>query len=211
MSNAVAVRAYVDEGSKGNGAAGILFPLVLPRLLDNDLFFEFCQKNPDLRIERNANGDVRLMTPSDSETDYYNTQITTDLNIWNRQQGEPGYVFGPSAGFTLPNGAVRSPDASWIAPERYEAIPQEERRRFPVVCPDFVVELMSPSDSLVEAQSKMEEYQANGALLGWLIDRENRRVYIYRPNQEPVETENPATVSADPEIPGFSLSTGRIF
>ena len=147
---------------------------------DVQAFFDFCQDNGQdtLHFERDPNGRVRLMPPSGSKTGYINMLIGHCLAAWNETLENPGYVFDSSAGFQLPNGAVRAPDASWVAKERYEALTHEQQEGFPPLCPDFVVEVMSPSDRLAALKRKMEEYKSNGARLGWLIDRKNRVVHV---------------------------------
>ncbi len=188
------------------------FAFIPPRINDDEAFWEFCLKNPSLRIERDADGVVKIMPPSTGfQTGNRNLEIVRQLGNWNVEAGEPGYGADSSTGFRLPNGATRSPDASWTRRERIDVLTPAERERFAPLCPDFVVELLSPSDDLSETQEKMEEYIANGAQLCWLIDRANRTVYIYRPNQTTVILANPTEVSGDPELPGFTLSLARIF
>jgi Uma2 family endonuclease len=184
----------------------------LPALVQmtDEQFYEFCQANRDLRIERSANGEVIIMPPAFSDTGNRNIKISQQLANWADQDGT-GETFDSSAGFTLPNGATRSPDASWIRLNRWNALSEEQKASFAPTCPDFVIELRSASDTLSSLQDKMQEYIANGALLGWLIDRKNRNVYIYRPNQEPQVLENPETVSGDPELPGFVLRLAKIW
>lgn len=178
-------------------------------MTDNQ-FFEFCQLNRDLRIERSAQGDLIIMAPTGSETDERNFDLIGQLWAWTRQSGT-GIGFGSSGGFTLPNGAVRSPDTAWIKLSRWEAIPPEQRQKFAPICPDFVTELRSATDSLKVLQDKMQEYIANGTSLGWLIDPLERKVYVYRPAAPLEELDNPATVSADPVLPGFVLNLSRIW
>jgi Uma2 family endonuclease len=174
-------------------------------------FYEFCQRNPALNVELSADGAIILMSPVDFHTDTINSRIVSKLIIWNDALPEPGEVSGPSAGFTMPDGSIRSPDAAWTSAERLNALSEEDRRGFAKVCPDFVLELMSPSDRPGGAKEKMEEYIANGARLGWLIHRKRRKVYVFRPGK-PMDTLNdPATVSGVPELPGFTLSMDRIF
>ena len=185
-------------------------PIVLklaPALeLTDEQLLEICSLNDDIRIERNSLGQLELMPPTSGDTSNQNFDIITDLGIWVRADGT-GVGFESNAGFTLPNGAMRSPDAAWILRDRWEALPRAERRRFPHICPDFVIELRSGSDRLRTAQAKMEEYIANGARLGWLIDPVDPRqlIYVYRPDT-PVEVlEAPESISGDPELPGFTL------
>ncbi|MFB8787887.1 MAG: Uma2 family endonuclease [Potamolinea sp.] len=173
-------------------------------------FYEFCLANRDLRIERTANGEVIIMPPAFSDTGNRNGKIFQQVANWADQDGT-GETFDSSAGFTLPNGATRSPDVSWIKLERWNALTEEQKASFAPICPDFVIELRSSSDTLKGLQDKMQEYIANGVSLGLLIDRKNRKVYIYRPNQEPEILDNPETVSGDPELPGFVLQMAKIW
>jgi Uma2 family endonuclease len=173
-------------------------------------FYEFCAVNRELRIERSASGDVIVMPPTFSDTGNRNLKIVQQLANWSDRDGT-GEVFDSSTGFTLPNGAVRSPDASWIQLERWNALSDEQKASFAPICPDFAIELRSPSDRLGDLQDKMQEYIANGTSLGWLVDRQNRKVYIYRPDREPEILDNPETVSGDPELPGFTLQMAKIW
>ena len=184
------------------------FPAIKSMSLEQ--FYEFCLANRDLRIERTASGDVIIMPPAFSDTGNRNIKIAQQLANWAEQDGT-GETFDSSAGFTLPNGATRSPDASWIKLERWHGLTEEQKSSFAPICPDFVIELRSSSDTLNGLQDKMKEYIANGASLGWLIDRKNRKVYIYRPNQEPGILNNPETVSGDPVLPGFVLRMAKIW
>jgi Uma2 family endonuclease len=131
--------------------------------------------------------------------------------MWNRSEGEPGYVFDSSSGFRLPNGAVRAPDVAYVTKERFEALSPDERANHAPLAPDFLVEVMSPSDRLSDLKAKMKEYAANGVRLGWLINRKKCTVYVYRPGQAAQELTDVDTVSADPELPGFTLPLERIF
>ena len=178
--------------------------------MTDEQFYEFCQANRDLRIERTARGEVIIMPPAFSDTGNRNFHIAAQLWNWAEQDGT-GIGFDSSTGFTLPNGATRSPDASWIKLERWNALTEEQKASFAPICPDFVIELRSSSDTLSSLQDKMQEYIANGASLGWLIDRKNRNVYIYRPNQEPKVLNNPETVSGDPELQRFVLRMAKIW
>jgi Uma2 family endonuclease len=173
-------------------------------------FYEFCQANRDLRIERSASGEVIIMPPAFSDTGNRNVKIVQQLANWADEDGT-GEVFDSSSGFTLPNGATRSPDAAWIRQERWNGLAEEEKASFAPICPDFVVELKSSSDTLSSLKTKMEEYIANGALLGFLIERKPRQVHVYRPGREPEILENPDAVSGDPELPGFVLQMARIW
>ena len=173
-------------------------------------FAQFCLANQDLRIERTAQGKVIIMPPAFSDTGNRNVKISQQLANWSDQDGT-GESFDSSAGFTLPNGAMRSPDAAWIRLERWNALSDEQKASFAPICPDFVIELRSSSDTLSSLQEKMQEYLSNGILLGWLIDRKNRRVYIYRPHQDVEILDNPETVKGDPELSGFGLQMAKIW
>ena len=178
--------------------------------ISDEQFFQICQKNSDLRFERNAQGDITIMAPAGSETGMRNSDLNADIVIWNRRK-KLGDTFDSSAGFKLPNGADRSPDSSWILKEKWEVLTPEQRSRFAPICPDFVMELMSPSDSLKTTQAKMQEYQENGARLGWLINRKDRQVEVYRIGQ-PVEIlKSPTTLSGEDVLPDFVLDLAAIW
>ncbi|MCC5626390.1 Uma2 family endonuclease [Nostoc sp. CHAB 5715] len=191
-----------------------IIPMVLqlqPAIaLTEDQFYEFCQLNRDFRIERNAAGELVIMSPTGSETDERNFNLVGQLWVWTKQDGT-GVGFGSSGGFTLPNGAVRSPDAAWIKRDRWEAIPPELRKKFAPICPEFVIELRSQSDRLQILQDKMQEYIDNGTQLGWLIDRKQRRVFIYRPNIAVEVLDNPKTLYGEPLLPGFVLDLSQVW
>ena len=180
--------------------------------MDDDMIAEFSALNDCLRIERTAEGEIILMPPAFSDTSSRNADITIDLGIWARINGM-GRHYESSAGFKLPNGALRSPDASWISNSRLDALTNEERSGFYSICPDFVIELRSTSDSLSMLQDKMREYMDNGAKLGWLIDPMSspKRVHIYRPQAEARIFDEPDEISGDPELPGFTLDLRRIW
>lgn len=178
--------------------------------LTDEQFFQLCRNNSDLRFERTGSGELIIMPPTGGETSNNNFEISVQLGIWNKQNNL-GKGFDSNGGFTLPNGAVRAPDAAWIKLERWEALSQQQRRKFLPLCPDFVVELLSPTDSLPQVQAKMQEYIANGARLGWLIDTDTRRVEIYRPNRDVEILENPLALSGEDVLPGFVLDLSAIF
>ncbi|BAI88787.1 Uma2 family endonuclease [Arthrospira platensis NCB002] len=167
--------------------------------------------NPDLRLERTATGELLVTPPTGSESGKRNSRIIGQLDRWDEAHEELGVAFDSSTGFILPNGAIRSPDASWVSRPRWEALTPEVRRGFAPLCPDFVVELRSPTDSLSELRQKMGEYLENGARLGWLIDPQNRRVEIYRPQQEIEVLEEPTELSGGDVLPGFVLRLNRIW
>ena len=178
--------------------------------MTDDLFAEFCSMNDDLRIELTAEGIIEIMPSAFAYTGSKNAKISAALENWSSQD-DSGLVFDSSAGFTLPNGAVRSPDASWIPLSRWSALTPEEKNGFSSICPDFVVELRSDSDRLSVLQAKIEEYIANGARLGWLLDPLQKQAHVYRPNAQPVILDNPESLSADPELPGFTLDLKPIW
>jgi Uma2 family endonuclease len=178
--------------------------------LTEDQFFQLCQENDNIRLERTAKGELIIMSPAGGETSSSNAGLTAQLWIWN-EQNKLGKVFDSSGGFKLPNGANRSPDAAWVKLERWKALTPEQQKKFPPLCPDFVVELLSPSDSLKETQDKMREYRDNGALLGLLINRKNRQVEIYRPGAAVEILDNPTEVSGESVLPGFVLNLGSIW
>jgi Uma2 family endonuclease len=167
-------------------------------------FEELCREYRKLRLELTSTGELIVMPPTGSETGRQDFNLTTQLGVWSVRDGT-GVGFGSSSGFILPNGAIRSPDASWIKREKWDSLTAEQRKKFAPLCPDFAVEIRSPSDTLTELYLKMFEYLENGASLGWLIDPFKRQVYVYRPGEEVVILNNPETVSADPVLPGFTL------
>jgi len=173
-------------------------------------FYEFCQTNPELRIERNAAGEVIVMPPAFADTGNRNFKISQQIGNWADEDGT-GEAFDSSAGFTLPNGAVRSPDAAWILSDRWNALSPEEKTSFAPIAPDFVVELRSGSDRLKTLQDKMVEYMENGVRLGLLIDRKNCQVHVYRPDREVEVVDHPEIVSCQPEMPGFVLKMAKIW
>ncbi|WP_413175136.1 Uma2 family endonuclease [Anabaena azotica] len=185
------------------------FPSSMP--MTDEQFFDFCQENRDLRIERNQFGDISIMSPAGSETGNREFNIAVQLGVWSEQDGT-GIGFSPSTGFKLSTGAERSPDASWIKLDRWNKLTPEQQKKFAPICPDFVIELRSASDNLQPLKDKMQEYmQEPGIQLGLLIDRKNRHVYIYRPGQIAECLENPDTVSCEPVLPGFVLKMEKIW
>jgi Uma2 family endonuclease len=173
-------------------------------------FERLCDEYRELRLELTSTGELIVMPPTGSETGRSNSNLTYQLEAWSRQNGT-GVCFGNNAGFTLPNGAIRSPDGSWIRRERYDSLTERQKKTFAPICPDFAVELRSASDTLKELYLKMFEYLENGASLGWLIDPFKRQVYIYEPNHEVVVLDNPETVSGDPLLPGFTLNLAELW
>ena len=190
-------------------------PINLSSLIDlsqmgDEQFYEFCLTNPDLRIERNSNGEIVVMPPAFADTGNRNGRVFGQLFVWAEADGT-GEVFDSSAGFTLPNGAMRSPDVAWILSDRWHALQPEQQASFAPIAPDFVVELRSSSDTLASLQEKMMEYVVNGVRLGLLIDRKNRQVHIYRPEQEPTVLDAPESVICGPELPQFELKMAKVW
>ncbi|CAN5294023.1 Uma2 family endonuclease [soil metagenome] len=185
------------------------FGRVLKKMSDEQ-FFEFCRSNPELRIEMSKKGEIVVMPPTFSETGGKNFSLAVKFGIWAEKDGT-GKGFDSSTGFVLPNGAIRSPDLSWIKFERWNALTAKQREKFAHICPDFVVELRSTSDSLKKLQAKMIEYIENGTSLGWLIDAEKHKVYVYRQNAEVEVLQNPAKISGEPFLKGFTLNLKEIW
>ena len=199
-----------DSAPDAAGTPPIILKLSPLIEMDDNQFAEFCSQNRDLRIERTAAGELEIMAPAFSHTGHRQSKINYQLEGWTQRDGS-GIAFVPPAGFTLPNGAIREPDASWISRTRLQALTPEQRSGFYNICPDFVIELRSDTDRLSVLQAKMEEYIANGAQLGWLIDPQTTRVYTYRPNHEVEIIQNPDSISADPILPGFTLDLREIW
>ena len=173
-------------------------------------FEQLSRKYRKLRLELTSTGELIVMPPTGSETGRLNFNLTSQLAAWFSQLGA-GVCFNSNAGFTLPNGAIRSPDVAWIKSERWDSLTEQQKKKFAPICPDFVVELRSPSDNLTPLYLKMFEYIENGTYLGWLIDPVKRQVYVYRPDHEVVTLNNPETVSADPLLPGFTLNLPELW
>lgn len=178
--------------------------------IDEEQFFEFCQQNRDWRIERSAEGDLEIMVPTGGETSDRNSEINMQIRQWAKRDGT-GIAFDSNGGFVLPDGAMRSPDASWVRRERLAGLTAEQKQKFLPLCPDFVIELRSPSDPLASVEAKMREYMENGARLGWLLDPEERRAHVYKPGDPVRIPENPGRLSGDPVLPGFVLDLKPIW
>lgn len=175
--------------------------------ITEDMFFDLCQANSQLFMERDKEGNIIVMAPTGSDTGNYNFEFGLELGIWNRGS-KAGYVFDSSSGFTLPNGAVRSPDLSWISKSRWESLPEVQRKKFAPICPDFVVEVRPLSDDLSDLQDKMKEYYANGCSLGWLIDRIGKKAYIYRKDGSvEIKKDIPVQLSGEDLLPGLIVDT----
>ena len=177
--------------------------------MSREQFFQFCQLNRDVRIERNAEGGIAVMTPAGGETGARGALLSAALYRWAEEDGT-GVAFDSSTGFELPNGAVRSPDAAWVLRNRLARLSPEDKERFLPLCPDFVIELLSPSDSRAAAERKMEEYRANGARLGWLIDPARRQGAIYRADGSLEQRTETDVVTGETVLPGFSLDLAAI-
>ena len=178
--------------------------------LTEEQFFELCQINELIRFERNSDGTLVLMPLVGGLTSHRNANLTYQLATWNRDNSL-GVAFDSSVGFILPNGAMRSPDASWLKLDRWNALTEEQKEKFPLVCPDFVAELRSETDCLKRLQNKMREYRHNGARLGWLIDLETQKTEINRPNRKVEVLECPTTLSGEDVLPGFILNFESIW
>ncbi|HEY9403648.1 MAG TPA: Uma2 family endonuclease [Pyrinomonadaceae bacterium] len=185
------------------------FSPVLKKMSEQE-FYEFCQLNPDLSLELTSEGDLIIMPPTGGKTGLRNAILITRLTTWALED-KSGRAFDSSTIFTLPNGAKRSPDFAWVSNERWDALTEEEQERFPPLCPDFVVELRSRTDTLKNLRQKMEEYKANGAQLGWLIDPQERRVYVYRPGAAIEQLDDPRAVSGEPLLGGLELELQEIW
>lgn len=185
----------------------LLLPPVL-RLTDEQ-FEQLAVANRGLQLELTARGELIIMPPTGGETGDRNFELAGQLWLWNRQN-RLGKAFDSSTGFRLPNGATRSPDISWIRIERWNALNQEQRKKFLPLCPDFVIELVSETDELADTQAKMQEYLENGLQLGWLINLRARQVEIYHRNQD-VEILDSTTLSGEEVLPGFILDLQPIF
>jgi Uma2 family endonuclease len=173
-------------------------------------FERLCGEYRELRLELTSTGELIVMPPTGAETGRQNSDLTYQLGAWSRQNGT-GICLDSNGGFTLPNGAIRSADAAWIRREKWDRLTGEQKKSFAPICPDFVVELRSASNTLTQLFLKMFDYMENGASLGWLIDPFKRQVYVYRPNEQTVVLENPETVSADPLLPGFTLNLTELW
>lgn len=190
------------------------FPFVLNPAgvldLSEDELLRLCAANPDVVIERTSRGELVFMAPSGSESSSEDLALGAQLYHWNRET-RLGKAFGSSGGFHLPNGAVRAPDAAWVAKARWERLSREERRKFAPLCPDFVAEVRSETDRLTHLQRKMEEWMANGCRLAWLVDPVEEKVYVYRPSQAPEVVEGfGGALSGEDVLPGFKLALSEL-
>lgn len=173
--------------------------------MSDDQFYQLCRANPDVKFERNAQGELIVVSPTGGETGQCNSELNADFVIWNRQT-KLGKVFDSSTCFKLPNGANRSPDVAWIKQERWDALTPKQKEKFPPIAPDFVLELMSPNDSLQVTRQKMHEYMDNQVKLGWLVDPKTRLVEIHRQGQEVAVLQSSPALSGEEVLLGFGLN-----
>jgi Uma2 family endonuclease len=178
--------------------------------ISDEHFEKICSNNRDFKIEQTAEGELILMPPTLPDSGWRNNDLSTDVTIWNRKT-KGGIVFDSSTYFTLPNGARRSPDVTWMKREKWESLTAGQRKKVSRIIPDFVIELRSSTDSIKVLQAKMREYIENGVRLGWLIDPKNRKVYVYRANGETEILQNPEKLSGEDVLVGFELNVREIF
>ena len=178
--------------------------------MSDEELMRFCAANDAVRVERDANGEILVMTPAGRKTSKMNLRIGRFLDEWTELDGR-GVAFESNGGFTLPDGSMRAADVAWVARTRWEALTDAEQSRYAPLCPDFVIELRSPNDSLSELKTKMEHWIANGAQLGWLIDPENKTVSLYRPGEEPEILAHPTSVQGSGVMAGFELVMARVW
>jgi len=183
---------------------------VEPDLMDDDRYFDFCQENPSLRIERTAEGKIVIMPPSGLESNDQEAEVLVQLRTWAKTNGK-GRALGATAAFILPSRAAYAPDASWISNAQIEKLSKDEKSKFPHLVPEFIVEVRSPSDRLPRAKAKMQEWIDNGVQLAWFIDGNRRTVTIYRPGREPEELIQPDVVAGEGPVKGFRLKMADIW
>ncbi|NER35414.1 MAG: Uma2 family endonuclease [Oscillatoria sp. SIO1A7] len=201
----------VVQASAQSKPLWLQLPQELTLRVTPEQFAMLAAANRELRLERTATGEFIVTPPTGSETGNRNLKLSYFLARWIEEEGGHGLAFDSSSGFELPNGATRSPDASWVRQERWDALTPEQRKGFAPLCPDFAIELRSETDILKDLRAKMQEYLENGAQLGWLIDPKNKRVEIYRPGQAVEVLENPKQLSGEQVLPGFTLTLKRVW
>jgi Uma2 family endonuclease len=178
--------------------------------LSDEAYVDFCLANTDIPYERTAEGEIIVTPPAGMESDYRNTGVVTQLSVWAVRDGR-GKVLGPSAQFFLPDGSARSPDAAWVSNKALARVSGDQRKKFPYLCPEFVIEVLSPSDRLNRAKKKMEQWIANGAQLGWLIDGDAETVYVYQPNLSVETRQGILRLSGKGPVKGFTLQLKTIW
>ncbi|MCX5961975.1 MAG: Uma2 family endonuclease [Cyanobacteria bacterium] len=177
--------------------------------ITDEEFEKICRENRDRKFERTAQGELVIMSLTGGSTGERNAELNGQLWLWNRQ-AKLGHIYDSSTGFRLPNGAIQSPDAAWVSQSRWDALTPEQRKKWVPLCPDFVVELKSPSDDIADLQTKMLEYQENGLKLGWLIDPDRQLVEVYQADRSMELLSNPEEISADEIMAGFVLKLAGI-
>lgn len=202
---------FVDEPETEEGVDPLVlhFKPIIRKISEKD-FLRFCNLNEGWRFELTSEGDLEIMLPAGMETGRRNAWLITALGVWTEADGS-GVHFDSDTMFRLPNGAKRAPDLSWARLERWEAISEKDRDKLPVFCPEFVVELRSRTDRLKRLKAKMQEYIDNGAQLGWLIDPQKKKVYVYRPGVPVEELDEPETLSGEPLLKGFVLPVAKLW
>jgi Uma2 family endonuclease len=179
-------------------------------VMSDEAYASFCDSNPELRIERTAKGEIVIVPPAGGESDYRSLEIAGELRAWAKKDGR-GVAFGASVAFLLPDGAALSPDAAWVSNERLGRLSKEQRRKFLRLVPDFVAEVMSPTDRLPGAQAKMRAWLENGVSLGWLIDGDTQMLYVFRPGREMETKRGVTTFAAGAPLNGFVIDFGEIW
>lgn len=186
--------------------SSMLISFRIQQIKTPDDFYTFCQENPDYKFERDPDGRITVMPNTGGKTGRKNSELTTDVSIWNRQS-KLGEVFDSSTAFNLPDGSTRSPDVAWVSRERWDALTEREQEQFPPICPDFVIELLSTTDSLKAAKKKMEAvWIANGCRLAWLIDPKTQTTHIFRVNGEIQIVTFDKPLSGENVLTGFELT-----
>jgi Uma2 family endonuclease len=199
---------YADSASRSERAGNLILDRDHP--ITDEAYFAFCAANPELNVERTRDGEIVIVPPAGAETGFRTSEAGGILREWARKDGR-GKSFGSSVQFLLPDGSGLSPDAAWVSNERLAALSKRELRQFPRLIPEFVIEVMSPSDRLASAEKKMSVWAANGVELGWLIDGDNHCVYVYRGTAEPRLTTNPKSVAGEGAVSGFVLPLEEIW
>jgi Uma2 family endonuclease len=200
----------VDSEEAGSEEVRLVVRFPPSLQMDEEQLYEFCAINTELRIERNATGEIIIMSPENIASGAANSELNLQFALWAKKEGS-GRVFGSSAGFTLANTAMRAPDVAWVRKDRLSKLPKREWERFAHICPDFLLELLSKSDSPSVLKRKMAEYLENGARLGWLLNPRTRTAYIYRPEQPVEELHDPAQLSGEAVLPGFVLDVPEVW